>query len=67
MASKAKFKEKLLQALKHFDLTRAELLCEELHEAEQVGYTLTREEDRLWERLTCCIDSYRRNMAAITG
>lgn len=67
MASKAKFKEKLLHALKHFDLTRAELLCEELYEAEQVGYTLTREEDRLCERLTRCIDSYRRNMAAITG
>lgn len=65
--ARAKFTEKLKYALSEFDLQRAEALSEEIHEAEEDGYVLTVAEDRLWERLTRCIDSYRRISAAIEG
>ena len=62
---RAKFMDKLKYALDDFDLDKAETLSEEIHSAESEGYVVTAAEDRLWERLTRCIDSYRRCSAAI--
>lgn len=61
------FKDKLKQALNKFDLAAAERLSAEIHEAEENGYVVSTAEDRLWERLTRCIESYRRTFATLDG
>ena len=57
------YKQRILNALEKFDVRQAEKLSDALHEAELAGYQLTKEEDQLWERLTRCIEMYRRNLA----
>jgi hypothetical protein len=61
----AQFKDKLKEALEKFEVQRAEQIGDEIHEAELIGYELTAQEEKLWERLTACIQSYYRNMAAL--
>lgn len=65
--ARAKFTDKLKQALDNFDLVNAETLMEEIHEAEWNGYVVTAGEERLLDRLSRCIASYRRCSAAIEG
>lgn len=62
---RAKFMDKLMYALEVFDLVNAETLMGEIHEAEWNGYVVTAGEARLLDRLSRCIDSYRRCSAAI--
>lgn len=61
----AQFKKKLQAALDKFDLTVAENLSEEVYDAELHGYKPTVQEERLWERLVNCIQTYRRTMASL--
>lgn len=61
----AQFKQKLQAALNKFDLTVAENLLEEIQDAELHGYKSTAQEERLWERLSNCIHTYRRTMASL--
>lgn len=64
-ASRGRFKERLKKALEDFDINAAEFISTEIHEAEAAGYEVTAEEDALWERLTKCIEMFRRNTAAL--
>lgn len=61
----SQFKERLKKALEDFDINAAEFISTELYEAEQAGYEITDEEDKLWARLTKCIEMYRRSSAAL--
>jgi hypothetical protein len=61
----AQFKLKLKEALEKFDPQRAEQIGDEIYEAELEGYQLTAQEEKLWERLTACLQSYYRNMASL--
>lgn len=61
----AQFKKKLKAALEKFDLTVAENLAEEVYDAELHGYKPTAQEERLCERLSNCIQAYRRTMASL--
>jgi hypothetical protein len=67
MPQTQQFKDKLKQALNKFDLAQAEKLSDAIHEAEERGYVVTAAEERLWERLAVCIESYRRCSAALDG
>jgi hypothetical protein len=59
------FKDKLQAALDTFDAKDAEQLLDDIYAAEESGYTLTATEDRLWVRLTTCLETYHRTSAAI--
>jgi hypothetical protein len=61
----AQFKTRLKAALEKFDVAAAENLLEEIYDAELRGYTPTPQEERLWERLVNCIQTYRRTMASL--
>lgn len=61
----AQFKTKLKTALDKFDLVAAETLLDEISVAETLGYTLTKEEEKLWDRLTTCIETYYRIDSAL--
>lgn len=60
-----RFKARLQRALEAFDIHAAEFISTEIHAAEQTGYEVTEEEDKLWERLTRCIEMYRRSSASL--
>jgi hypothetical protein len=60
-----RFKARLQQALEDFDIHAAETVVDDIYEAEQGGYEITDEEDRLWARLTRCIEMYRRSSASL--
>lgn len=55
-----KFKDELKAALDNFDIHHAQSVSERLHAAEENGYEITATEERLWARLTKCIESYWR-------
>lgn len=61
----AQFKNKLKAALEKFDLATAENLSDKIREAELTGYATTAQENKLLERLTRCIQVYRRTMASL--
>jgi head-tail adaptor len=61
----ARFTEELKNALEKFDVGDAELLTEKIQEAEAAGYEMTTAEDRLWTRLTTCIQQYYNALRAI--
>lgn len=46
------FLKRLKAAIEQFDLKEAVALSKEIHQAEEDGYTVSREEDKLWGRLT---------------
>lgn len=50
-----KFGALLREQLRNFSLEEAEALSCSIHDAEANGYTVTKTEDRLWERLTARI------------
>lgn len=60
-----RFEARLKKALDDFDPAAAEFLSVELHAAEAAGYEITDKEDKLWARLTKCVEMYRRNSAAL--
>lgn len=61
----ARFTEELKNALEKFDVGDAEALTEKIQEAEAAGYEMTTVEDRLWTRLTTCIQQYYNALRAI--
>jgi len=61
----ARFTEELKNALEKFDVSDAETLTEKIQEAEAAGYEMTTAEDRLWTRLTTCIQQYYNALRAI--
>jgi len=61
----AHFKKRLKYALDNFELAAAESLAEEIYDAELNGYAPTAQEEKLCERLSKCIQAYRRNMASL--
>lgn len=61
----AKFKDELKEALEKFNVSSAEALTEKIQEAEAAGYEMTTAEDRLWTRLTTCIQQYYNALRAI--
>jgi len=46
------FLRRLEDAVKNFDLETAETLSNDLHQAEDEGYVVSREEENLWFRIT---------------
>lgn len=60
-----RFKARLKNALENFDVHTAETVVDDIYAAEQGGYEITDEEDKLWARLTRCIEMYRRSSAAL--
>lgn len=50
--NKQKFYSLLQQQLNDFNLYKAELLSDAIHEAESRGYEISKSEDRLWMKLT---------------
>lgn len=61
----AKFREELKSALDRFDIIRAEAVADKVHEAEENGYELTAAEEKLFDKLTKCIQSYRRALYSL--
>lgn len=47
-----KYKERLQEQLKNFNLERAETLSVEIHDAEIQGYTCSQKEEYLWADLS---------------
>lgn len=46
------FLKRLKDAVENFDMATATALSDELHEAEDSGYVISHEEDKLWTKLT---------------
>lgn len=61
----SKFKEELQAALDRFDIIRAEAVADKVHEAEENGYELTAAEEKLLNKLTKCVQSYRRALYSL--
>lgn len=61
----ARFKDELKAALEDFDINAAEALTEKIQAAEAGGYDLAPAEERLWVRLTTCIQQYYNALRAI--
>ena len=60
-----KFKDKLKNALEHFEPSAAEEVLEEINNAETDGYQLSTQESRLYDRLVRCIDSYNKTSSLL--
>lgn len=65
MATRARYKTQLREALEKFDIHAAEKLVDDLVTAEEAGYVLTPAEHKLGVRLFACIDVYRRTAASL--
>lgn len=56
----SKFRDELKAALDRFDIIRAETVADKVIEAIENGYELNAAEEKLFEKLRKCVQSYRR-------
>jgi len=65
MATRARYKTQLREALEKFDINVAEKLVDDLIAADDLGFVLTPAVHNLGIRLLACIDVYRLTAASL--